>query len=451
MQSFDVVVVGTGSAGNGVAHACREAGRSVAIVDELPFGGTCQLRGCDPKKVLVGAATLVDWGNRMAKLGVIDRAPALQWSDLMRFKRTFTDPVPAQREKGYKDAGIATFHARARFVDEETLDAGGERLRAKHIVLATGATPAPVAPGDELLLTSTDFLDLDALPARIVFVGGGYISFEFAHVAARAGANVQIVHGGARPLEHFDPDLVDRLVKYTRDLGVAVHLETEVTKIERRGAEIVVSGRSKRDAGEREFVADAAVHGAGRMPNLDGLNLEAGNVMRGKRGVTVNEYLQSTSNPRVYAAGDSADGGGAPLTPVAGDEGETVAANLLHGNVKTMSFDGLTSCVYTIPTLATVGLGEAEAKEQGITFDVHAGDMTGWYSSRRLAERAAAYKMLLEKQTGRILGAHILGSYADEQINVLALAIRHRMKAKDIAEALFAYPSGASDLQYMIE
>jgi glutathione reductase (NADPH) len=450
VSSFDLVVIGSGSAGTTVAQACRKAGWSVAVVDELPFGGTCQLRGCDPKKVLVGAATLVDWGRRMAKIGVIDRAPALEWSDLMRFKHTFTDPVPAKREATLKEAGIATFRAHAKFLDGERLDIGGETVRAEHVVLATGARPAPVAPGDDLLLTSTDFLDLERLPERLTFVGGGYISFEFAHLAVRAGAKVRIVHAGVRPLEQFDADLVDRLVAYSRELGIELQLNARVTRIERRGADVVVIAQSN-DGKTLEFPADAAIHGAGRAPNLEGLDIERANVERTKRGVRVNEFLQSTSNPRVYAAGDCADGGGAPLTPVAGDEGETVAANLLSGNKRTMDFSGLASCVYAIPTLASVGLSEAKATEQGLAFDVRSGDMTQWYSSRRLAEEAAYYKVLVEKETGRILGAHILSSYADEQINVLALAIRHRMKARDISEALFAYPSGASDLQYMFD
>ncbi|MGZ3497856.1 MAG: dihydrolipoyl dehydrogenase family protein [Vulcanimicrobiaceae bacterium] len=449
MQEFDLVVIGSGAAGSTVASVCRQSGWSVAIVDELPFGGTCRLRGCDPKKVLVGAATLVDWGNRMVETGAIDRAPKLQWSQLIRFKRTFTEPVPVQLKRVFEEAGIVPFQAHARFLDEQTLEVGDERVRAKHIVLATGATPAPVAPGNEYLLTSTDFLDLERLPERLIFIGGGYISFEFSHLAARAGAKVQIVHSGARPLEKFDPDLVDRLVEYTRSLGIEVHLNARVARIEKRGAEVAAIAQS---GGKTvEFVGDAAVHGAGRKPNIDGLDLDKGNVAYGRRGVLVNQYLQSTSNPRVYAAGDCSDGGGAPLTPVAGDEGETVATNLLNGNTKTLDFTGMASCVFAIPTLASAGLGEAQAKEQGIDFEVHANDMTGWYSARRLNEKVAEYKMLIEKETGRIVGAHILSAYAEEQINVLSLAIRHRMKAQDIIDAFFAYPSGASDLQYMVE
>ncbi|MDQ2873024.1 MAG: NAD(P)/FAD-dependent oxidoreductase, partial [Candidatus Eremiobacteraeota bacterium] len=130
--------------------------------------------------------------------------------------------------------------------------------------------------------------------------------------------------------------------------------------------------------------------------------------------------------------------------------GEVAAANLLHGNAKTMDFHGLASCVYTIPAIAKVGLSEREAGETGREFDVHSGEMTTWYSNRRLAERAAAYKLLVEKKTGKILGAHILGANAEEQINVLALAIRREIPAEDVVGALFAYPSGASDIAYML-
>lgn len=448
MQEYDLAVIGTGAAGSSIAYATRAAGWSVAIVDELPFGGTCQLRGCDPKKILVGAAEAVDWARRMAQVGVVDAVPRIVWHELMRYKRAYTDPLPEQRLQGYEQAGIVPLHGHARFVDANTLDVDGERLRAKKFAIASGAMPMKIAPGDEHLLTSTDFLELDELPARIVFVGGGFISFEFAHIAARAGAAVQILHRSAHPLANFDGEVVDRLVEHTRALGIEVVLEANVTRIERRNGRTAVYANV--GGVEREFVGDAAVHGAGRVANIDALELDRIGVARTKRGVAVNEYLQSTTNPDVYAAGDCADAGGAPLTPVAGDEGETVAENLLHGNHKTMNFTGLASTVYTIPALATVGLTERRARERGLDVRIERGDMSNWYSARRVNEKAAYFKMLVEKVGGRIVGAHILGPHAEEQINVLALAMRMNATADDIRGALFGYPSGASDLQYML-
>ncbi|HEX6108233.1 MAG TPA: FAD-dependent oxidoreductase, partial [Ktedonobacteraceae bacterium] len=225
--TVDVIVIGTGSAAQNVAYTCRASGWSVAVVDSRPFGGTCQLRGCDPKKVLVGVAELVDWSRRMQGKGISAPGLSIKWPDMMRFKRTFTDPVPEQTEHSFAEAGITVRHGRARFVDRTAVRVGDDTLVGQHVVIATGARHASLGiPGEEYLTTSTQCLELDNLPPRVVFVGGGYIAFEFAHIAARAGASVQILHRGARPLNKFDTDLVSQLVQATRDLGVEVHLNT---------------------------------------------------------------------------------------------------------------------------------------------------------------------------------------------------------------------------------
>jgi glutathione reductase (NADPH) len=173
--------------------SAEKAGLEVAIIDSRPFGGTCALRGCDPKKVLVGVAEVVDSTKRLANRGVSPEA-SIDWPALMQFKRTFTEPVPENREKAFLGAGIAPFRGRARFVDQRSVAVGQDSLLAKHIVIATGARPATLnIPGEEHVTTSDKFLELDELPKRIVFIGGGYISFEFAHVASRAGARITIV------------------------------------------------------------------------------------------------------------------------------------------------------------------------------------------------------------------------------------------------------------------
>ena len=191
-KQFDVVAIGTGAAASAVASRCRAAGWQVAIIDSRPFGGTCALRGCDPKKVLVGAAEVLDWERRMKGNGIRSEQLSIDWRELMRFKRTFTQPVPKQREESFAKAGIVAFHGRARFVGEKTVQVGDEVLQARFVVIAAGQKPADLKiPGQELLTTSEQFLELDELPRRILFVGGGYIAFEFAHVAARAGSQVK--------------------------------------------------------------------------------------------------------------------------------------------------------------------------------------------------------------------------------------------------------------------
>jgi glutathione reductase (NADPH) len=447
--NVDVIVLGTGSAAQNVAYTCREAGWSVAVVDSRPFGGTCQLRGCDPKKVLVGVAELVDWSHRMQGKGVSAPMLSLNWPDLIRFKRTFTDPVPEGTEHSFAEAGITTRHGRAHFVDRTSVQVGSDTLLGRHVVIATGARHASLGmAGEELLTTSTQFLELEELPPRVAFVGGGYIAFEFAHIAARAGARVQVLHRGTHPLNKFDPDLVSQLVQATRELGVEVRLNTVVAAIERQGDHLLVHART--GAQEHTVEADLVVHAAGRVPEIDDLELEVAGVSREKDGVSVNAYLQSVSNPAVYAAGDAVASGGFPLTPVAGMQGDIVARNLLEGNRHTPNYTGIPSVVFTTPPLARVGLLEEVARAQGLRFTRHSEDTSGWYSTLRVALPHTGFKVLVEEGTERILGAHLLGLHAEEVINLFALAMRAGLRATDLKQMVYAYPTSASDIGYMV-
>ena len=448
-KKFDLIAIGTGAGGSTAAYKCRKAGWEVAIIDSRPFGGTCALRGCDPKKVLVGAAELIDWNRRMGGNGISSKGIEIDWPALMRFKRTFTEPVPQNREKGYARAGIAAFHGRTRFLDKTTLQVDDDTLTGRFVLIAAGARPSTLGiPGAAHLTTSDQFLELEQLPERIVFVGGGYISFEFAHIAARAGARVQILHRGARPLEGFDPDLADRLVRATRELDVDVRINTAVEAVEKDGDHFVV--KASTDGAGQSFETDRVVHGAGRVPDIDDIDLEKAGVEREKRGVTVNEYLQSVSNPAVYAAGDAAASGGLPLTPVAGMEGHVAASNMLEGNHRQPNHAGVPTVIFSIPSLASVGLREEEATKQGLKFRVKHEETSGWYSSRRVGEKYSGFKVLVEEGSDRILGAHLLGPHAEEVINVFALAIRSGLKADDLKTMIYAYPTSASDVSYMV-
>jgi glutathione reductase (NADPH) len=446
-RHYDLVVIGTGIASK-AASRCRDAGWKVAVVDSRPFGGTCALRGCVPKKILVSAAEAVNAARSLAGRGVRARDVSIDWPELMRVKRAVTDPVPARTEKGYDGAGIEAFHGRARFVGPTTVTVNGDRLTANRILIAAGSMPQPLGfPGAEQVATSDRFLELDTLPSRIIFVGGGYISLEFAHVAARAGARVTVLHRGPRPLEQFDPDLVDQLVKRSRELGIQVELGATVHGLERTAGGVVV--RAEVAGQDRGYEADLAIHGAGRVPEIDDLDLDAGGVEREKRGVVVNEYLQSVSNPSVYAAGDAA-ASGPPLTPVADHDSDVVATNLLEGNRRKVNYDGLASAVFTIPPLASVGLTEAAARAKGLRFRAHREDTSGWLSSQRAGETTSGTKVLVEEDSGRILGAHLFGPHADEVINVFAVAVRFGIRADDLKPVLFAYPTNASDIPYMV-
>jgi glutathione reductase (NADPH) len=448
-RKFDLVVIGTGSAASAVASRCRTAGWQVAVMDSRPFGGTCALRGCDPKKVLVGAADALDWVRRMKGKGIRAEELRIDWQELMRFKRSFTEPVPKSTEEKFAKAGIAAFHGRARFVGPSSVQVNGELLEGRYVVIAAGQKPADLKiPGTEYLTTSEQFLELEELPKRLLFIGGGYIAFEFAHMAVRAGTEVTIVHRGPRPLPRFDPDLVDQIVKHTRELGVDVQLGSEVIGVERNSRQLVVQASASGQ--KRTFEADMVVHAAGRAPEIDDMNLDAAGVAWDRRGVKVNDFLQSVSNPAIYAAGDAAASGGPPLTPVASYDGIIVAANLLKENHKKPSYLGIPTVVFTIPPLASVGFSETKAREEGLKFQVRKEMTSDWYSSRRVAEKYSGFKVLVEEGTDRILGAHLLGSQAEDVINLFGVAMRSGMRATDLKHMLFAYPTHGSDVPYML-
>ena len=311
---------------------------------------------------------------------------------------------------------------------------------------------------------------MDNLPSKIVFVGGGYISFEFAHIAARAGSQVTILHRSEKPLGNFDSDLVNVLLQKSQDIGIDIKLNAPVNKIEKvteysEGFLIYFSNNNK-DGKIDTIKADLVVHGAGRVPNLSNLNLDVGNIKYdSKKGVSVNEYLQSISNSSVYSAGDVSDTQGLPLTPVASYEGEIVALNLLQGNHLKPNYKGIPSVVFTIPPLSSVGMLEEEAKEKGLKYKVNHQSSSNWYSSKRINEKFSAFKILIEESTegscgggddgnntenSKILGAHILGHNSEEVINIFALAIRLGLSKEKIKNMLFSYPTNSYDINYML-
>ncbi|GAB3343253.1 NAD(P)/FAD-dependent oxidoreductase [Marivirga atlantica] len=447
MKKYNVIVIGSGMAGMTIANKCAKKGLKTAVTDSRPYGGTCALRGCDPKKILVGAAEIIDRANKMKGIG-IEGDISINWQDLMAYKNDFVAKMPKGVEKGYEKAGVDMYHGAASFESENTLRIGDNLLEADKIVIATGARPVILdIPGGELPIDSTDFLNLEELPKEITFIGGGYIAMEFAHLAARAGSKVTIFHRGKMPLENFEFDIVKYLVKATEELGIELHLESDVVAVEKTDNGLTLKAASKN--GEKTIRTDLVVNAAGRVPELDGMNLEKANISYNRKGIQVNEFLQSKTNPSVYAAGDAADSHGLNLTPVAVMEGHAVAANIIRGNSKTPDYTEMPSAVFTLPTLASVGMTEKQAKETGLEYQVKDGSASNWYNAKRINESTYAYKVISDKE-GHILGAHIIGPHAEEMINLFAMAIRAKLKVADIRNMVYAYPSMGSDIGSMV-
>lgn len=440
-KKYDVIVIGTGGSGSNAAYLCKSAGMDVAIIDQKPFGGTCALRGCDPKKVLHGAAHISELVDNMSM--VLSGSVAIDWEKLIEFKKTFTEKKPAKREKGFRDSGIAAFKGTASFTGKNSLSVNNEKLSAKFIVIATGSIPGDLSfPGAELLTTSDIFMENTRLPEEIIFIGGGYISFELAHISARAGAKVKIIHRSKYPLKNFDRDLVEMVLEATTKAGIKFIPDVEPQSIKQKGEKLFI------DCGTQNYTCDMAVHGAGRVPNTRFLDLEKANVDQ-DHGVLVNEYLQSISNPNVYAVGDAASIG-QPLTPVVSMQGKVAAYNIINGNKKSMDYSLVPSVVFTIPPMGSVGLTEKQAREKGLDYRINTADSTNWYNSRRLGFKKTGFKIIIDKKTDRIIGAHILAPGAEEVLDFFMLAMRTGLKTSDIKDLIFSYPSNTYDIKYMV-
>lgn len=447
-QAFDLVVLGSGTAASTIAIQCRAAGWRVAVADCRPFGGTCALRGCTPKKVLAFAASAIDTIERMRAKGVTASPAAIEWSSLMRFKRSFTDSTPAQTVAKFNRRGVACYHGAARFIAPRQVAVDANVLQARHIAIATGATPVRLPiEGLEHLTTSDDFLELEEIPERIIFVGGGYIAFEFAHVAARAKAKVTILHRNDKPLKAFDPDMVSLLIERTRRLGVNIHLGHTVTRIKRTAGRLAVCTLS---AGRKAcFQADLVVHSAGRKPAIDELNLAAGGITVENGRIQLDDRLRSVSNEAVSVAGDAAHQG-PPLTPVASLDAQTVVDDLLDKSPTRPDYTGIPSVVFTSPPLARVGLSEHEARARVADLRVRHEATFNWFSVRHTGESCAGFKTLVDGAADRLVGAHLMTPDAHEIVNLLALAMQNDLPASRLRRAALAFPTGGYDMKSML-
>ena len=447
-EKYDVVVLGTGNAGFGAVGVCHSADRRVAVVEGRTFGGTCPVRGCVPKKVLVAAAQVLHQIDLAATHEITVGKPSLDWGKLIAREQTFVEGVPEMFRSSLDNREIKQFEGRAKFTGPNSLDVGGTAIEAGKIVVATGSTPRPLPiDGAEHLIDSDDLLEMTALPGSLIFVGGGVIALELGHVIARAGCKVTILEVMDTLLPRMDGDAVAQIHGETERIGIDILTGVKVTGITARGNELEVA--FEHDGQAKTLTAERVANGAGRVPDVADLDLAAGGIDHDGTDIKLNEYLASTSNPDVYVAGDAV--GGAPqLSPVATYEGRMVGENIVNGNKLTPDYSHVPANVYTVPALATVGLTQAEAQAQGLKFEAKVNDMTDWRSAKTYAESAAWAKVLVEEGSGNILGAHIVGHGAEEIIHIFALAMKHGLPAGELGGTLYAYPTFASDIKFLV-
>lgn len=446
-ESYDIVILGGGNAGFGVSAVAAEAGKRIAFIEERDFGGTCPNRGCTPKKVLVAAAHALR-AIEIAKIhGIEVGQPTLNWARLIDREKAMIATIP---EKMAELAGKRgdVYRGHARFVGPNAVAVGDEVLEAEHIVIATGSKPRPLTlPGAAHLITSDDVLSERELPGEVVFIGGGVIAMEFSHVYARAGAKVTILEVMPNVLAGLDADAVAEVRKESERIGIAIKTDVEVTGIDLIESRFRVSYRH--DGKEAKIAADRVVNGAGRVANVDTLDLDAGNVRHDKVRIEVDDYLRSVSNPAVWVCGDALVSS-AQLSPLATYEGQVVGRNIVNGPKEQPDYRTIPSCVFTVPALASVGLTQVQAEKEGLKVKVSINDMRDWFSGETYGETVAWAKVLTEEGSGRIIGAQMVGHSGEELIHLFALAMQHGITAADLKSTVFAFPTFSADIKSML-
>ncbi len=444
---FDVFVIGSGVAGRQVAKACVNKGLKTAITDNREYGGTCANRGCDPKKLILGPTEVLEFAKKLEGKGVAS-LPKLNWKALQKFKRKLTKNIPPALENKLEELGIKLFHQSPRFIDENTLSVEGKIVRAKKIVIATGRIPRKLSfKGNDLLKTSDDFLKMKKLPKRIVFIGAGYIGLEFAHIAARCGSKVTIIESGDSALSAFDGDLVLALIKASKKIGIKFIFNVKVSKIKKLKKNHKIYYNL--DGTEQVLKTRTVFNTAGRIPAIDSLDLDNGNVAFSDDGVQCNDFMQNPTNLNVYTCGDVANHS-LPLTPLSGIEAHVVSENIINNNIKKINTPLVPSVVFTLPNLASVGFQEAEAKKRYKNVIVNYKSAENWYNAKRINQSIYAYKILINKRTNEVVGAHLIGPDAAETINLFAVIIQKKITVDEVKNMVFTYPSWSNDIKSMV-
>ena len=447
-DSFDVVILGGGNAGIGVTGPARRAGMRVAMIESRDLGGTCPNRGCTPKKILVAAGHALHEIERAGVHHIAVGKPKLDWAALIDREKAMIKDIPGNLAQSMERRQVEVIRGEAVFAGSDTIRVGDRLLKAKHIVIATGSKPRPLPiPGAELMITSEEMLGEREQPGSVIFVGGGVISLEFGHVYARAGTDVTILEALSQLLPAMDADAVAHLREESERIGIRVKTGVSVQRVERAGERLRVI--YSHDGAEHAAEADRVVNGAGRIANVDTLDLEAGHVEHNNGRISVDRYLRSTSNPNVYVCGDAVPIS-PQLSPIAVYEGDIVGRNIVEGPQHSPDYEGMATSVFTVPALASVGLTEAAARQKGFAVDVHVNDMLGWFSAKTYAETVSWSKIVVDRATDLILGAHFVGHEGQELINVFGLAIKFGITARRLKDQVYAYPTFSADIKHML-
>ncbi len=443
LYDYDLFVIGGGSGGVRAARMSAGYGAKVAIAEEYRWGGTCVIRGCVPKKLLVYASHVHDEIADAAGFGWTIPAAQFSWPKLIENK----DKEIARLSRIYVDllvkSKVQVIEARARLVDPHSVEVDGRRVTAKHILVATGGRPErPQIPGIEHSITSNEAFHLPHLPKRVAVVGGGYIALEFSGIFNGLGAKTHLLYRGAPLLRGFDDDVRHFVTEELKKKGIDLRTKTDVAAIEQHGTHL----RLKLTGGETLDV-DQVLYATGRWPNTHDMGLEAAGVDLDKRGVIRVDGHSKTSVDNIYAIGDCTDR--LALTPVAIKEAMAFADTVFGGKSWVMDHSNVAHAVFSQPSVAAVGMSENEARSDGRRLDIYKTSFKALKHTLSGSTERTFMKLVVDRDSQVVLGVHMVGADAPEIIQSLAVAVKLGATKSQFDQTVALHPTAAEEFVTM--
>lgn len=441
---FDLFVIGGGSGGVRAARIAAEAGATVGLAEEYRYGGTCVIRGCVPKKLLVYASSFSEAFEDARGYGwTLPEAPRFDWPALIAAKDAEIARLEAVYHANLQCAGVALFAARATLADAHTVTlATGAIYRARHVLIATGGKPVvPEIPGAELGITSNEMFGLAEQPRRLAIVGGGYVACEFAGIMNGLGTQVLQFYRGDQILRGFDDDIRSHVAIAMRTRGVVLEIQRDVAGIEKAADGL----RITLDNGE-SHVVDQVLFATGRVPNTAGLGLEAAGVRLGAGGAVEVDRWSQTAVPSIYAVGDVT--GRDALTPVAIRDGHAFADTVFGAQPRAADHTLIPTAVFTQPEVATVGLTESAARAEG-PVEVYRATFRPLLATLSGRDERVLMKLVVAADSRRVLGVHLVGHGSGEMIQLAAIALGMGATKEDFDRTMPVHPTSAEELVTM--
>ncbi len=437
---FDLFVIGGGSGGVRAARVAAEAGARVAIAEEYRYGGTCVIRGCVPKKLMVYGSKFSEEFRDAEGYGWELAEPArFDWLKLQKGIHKELDRLEQIYRRNLANAGARTFDARATVTGPNEVTIDGQSVTAERILVATGARPfIPDIPGKEHALTSNDMFLIERQPERLAIVGGGYIACEFAGIMNGLGTKVDLFYRSEQILRGFDREVRDHVAHEMEKKGITIHVNCDVEQVERtnEGVKLHLEGGMV-----EEF--DEVLYATGRDPNSHGLGLEALDIELSHNGAIAVDDFSQTSVPSIYAVGDVTDR--MALTPVAIREGQAFARTVYRGDPTKPDYELVPTAVFTQPEIGHVGMTEDQARNTG-EIDVYCTTFRSMAHVIAGREERMLMKLIVSKETDKVLGCHIVGEAAGEMIQMAGVAIKMGATKADFDRTVAVHPTAAEEL-----